>query len=210
MVIIGDIHGQYSALCRLIENNIPKDEEIILVGDVIDRGMWSPECVQYCIDNKFTVVKGNHESMMVDYYEQTLLYDNGLWLYNGGRTTALSYRDRKIDWQPHVDWMKSLPYYIIRDNYFISHAPMVTNKRKDQEGVEFDLMWNREEPGSRIKGEEKAYKQVFGHMSNWGVKYFKFSFDEDASWYGLCVDSTQSKMITAYCTTDGKLYQEPY
>jgi hypothetical protein len=208
MFIIGDIAGQFGALCRLVER-APEGEEIICLGDLIDRGPYSPEVVEYCIRNKFTCLMGNHEDMCVDYYEETRRYDSGLWLYNGGNKTRDAYHNRDIDPMPHVAWMKTLSPFVIRDNWFISHAPIPSNMRPEQPEALDQLMWNREYPGSIVKG-HVGWRQIFGHNSHWGLKQFTFNAVEDMNFYALCIDTSQDKVLTAYCTTNNKLYQEAY
>lgn len=208
MFIIGDIAGQYNALCRLVQR-VPNDEEIICVGDLIDRGPHSPEVVSHCIKNRYTCIMGNHENMMVDYYEETRKYDSGTWQYNGGDETIKAYHNNNINPMPYVEWMKRLPSYIIRDNYFISHAPLPSNMTLDDPDVYDELMWNRDSPGNVIKG-YPGYKQIFGHNSHWGLKRFRSNATEDMKFYALCIDTSQRNILTAYCTTNNMIYQEPY
>lgn len=66
---IGDIHGCNVALKALIEAIDPKPEDtIVVLGDVIDWGPDSRDCVQQLIDLsarcKFVLVRGNHEEML--------------------------------------------------------------------------------------------------------------------------------------------------
>jgi len=41
--IIGDIHGEYQVLLKLIEK-LPKDAKLIFVGDLIDKGWAETYC----------------------------------------------------------------------------------------------------------------------------------------------------------------------
>jgi len=59
--VIGDVHGEYKTLLALLEK-IPKDSEIIFVGDLIDRGLQSREVVALVREKGYKVVKGNHEN----------------------------------------------------------------------------------------------------------------------------------------------------
>lgn len=56
-LIIGDIHGCLSTLKELIAKAGPVDQ-IISVGDLIDRGPDSLGVVKYCIDNNIQVCLG--------------------------------------------------------------------------------------------------------------------------------------------------------
>ena len=53
--IIGDVHGEYTTLLALLEK-IPKDSEIIFVGDLIDRGFRSREVVALVRKRGYQVV----------------------------------------------------------------------------------------------------------------------------------------------------------
>ena len=111
--IIGDIHGCFDTFMALIKK-LPKDAEIVLVGDLIDRGPKSKEVVQYVIDNKIDCVRGNHEQMMID--------EPSYWSLNGGHQTLVSYSDEpiglkflKLDidlFMKHSRWMDTLPIYL--------------------------------------------------------------------------------------------------
>jgi len=209
-IVIGDVAGQLDALKRLIAQ-FPKDKEIIFVGDLVDRGPMSPQVIDFCMENKYTCLRGNHEDMMIDFYEGTHRYDIGLWEYNGGTQTRKTYMELNMDPRDkHIPWLKTLPYYVIRDNYFISHAPIVTNKTPDQPGVEGDLMWNRNHPGTWIKGQKEKMVQVFGHNSHWGVKFFKANWEREDQAYAICIDASRKDMIAAYDTEMKRLYTERY
>ncbi len=62
-IIIGDIHGCFYELQCLLDKIGPnKDDEIISVGDFVDRGPSSLEVVKFFRQNQNTVaIKGNHE-----------------------------------------------------------------------------------------------------------------------------------------------------
>ena len=87
---IGDIHGCHVALRALIQAIDPKPEDtIVVLGDVIDWGPDSRDCVQQLIDLsgrcQFILVRGNHEEMAYAALESQseLRY----WLNFGGDET---------------------------------------------------------------------------------------------------------------------------
>lgn len=61
--IIGDLHGHYDTLMHLLcENHFDKKiDRVISVGDVIDRGPRSWDCLQLFREPWFHGVMGNHE-----------------------------------------------------------------------------------------------------------------------------------------------------
>ena len=104
---ISDIHGCYKPFYELIVSTISltKSDQLILLGDYIDRGGQSKEVIDFILELKndgfnITTLTGNHEVMLVDsYYETDAL---PLWLMNNGMTTLESFgiQDiREIDFQ---------------------------------------------------------------------------------------------------------------
>ena len=93
---IGDIHGEAGLLDRLLESILKfEPEQIVFVGDYIDRGPHSREVVDRImqLDVPSACLMGNHEMMMLNAIE-----DPGygyspieLWYYNGGEATLQSF-----------------------------------------------------------------------------------------------------------------------
>lgn len=131
-LVIGDIHGCLSTLQALIAKAGPVDQ-IISVGDLIDRGPDSLGVVKYCIDNNIQVCLGNHEYMALeaiskylgpDYpYKRMDLLDSD-WFANGGSGVFDSCS--KEDLQFMLDYFKSLPIYIKTD-YTHNDLPVVVS-----------------------------------------------------------------------------------
>ena len=68
--VMSDIHGQMDALMRMIEKiDFGYEDELYILGDVIDRGTKSVECIKWIMeqDNILTLM-GNHELLLYDNY----------------------------------------------------------------------------------------------------------------------------------------------
>lgn len=66
--VISDIHGQYDALMEMMKLiQFSEEDELYILGDVIDRGPKSVECMRWIRmqDNVLTLL-GNHELMLYD------------------------------------------------------------------------------------------------------------------------------------------------
>merc|ERR1719159_811395 len=66
--IVGDIHGQFSDLVRLLEcGGHPPDQTYIFLGDYVDRGNYGVECMMLLLcykiahPEKIFMLRGNHE-----------------------------------------------------------------------------------------------------------------------------------------------------
>jgi len=165
--IFTDIHGNYLTLRSLIKevatkNNINEAKVInnmVICGDLQDRGPRSKQVIQFCIDNKIPVIMGNHELMMIDSglaamsrYIKDSVFGDDIWTLNGGDKTMESYisieKDedgndfRALDHETflqHIEWMKTLPLYLeykdIRnkfDRYLVCSHSQIHNTWKSR------------------------------------------------------------------------------
>jgi serine/threonine protein phosphatase 1 len=126
---ISDIHGCFKPFYELIVNTIKltKSDQLILLGDYIDRGDQSKEVIDFIIDLtraefNVTPLAGNHEVMLIDsYYDQDMM---SLWLMNSGMSTLESFgiQDiREID-NCYLEFFTGLEYYKIIGNVIFVHA----------------------------------------------------------------------------------------
>lgn len=134
-LVIGDVHGHYSALVALLDKISPSSEdEIYFLGDLIDRGSQSSQVVQFIIDNNYKCIRGNHEIMLLDALGgkqvNPLVFQS--WLQNGGSTTIASYGN-KMPPPEHIEWFKSLPLYFDLDDYWLVHGGVDPSLPLDQQ-----------------------------------------------------------------------------
>jgi len=82
--VIGDVHGMFTELERLLEE-VAFDEgrdRLFSVGDLIDRGPESPRALEWLAQPWFHACRGNHEQFAIDSLDPEQLF---LWVHlNGG------------------------------------------------------------------------------------------------------------------------------
>ena len=90
--VVGDVHGCYDLLMqKLIEIGFDKKKDrLFSVGDLIDRGPKSLECLNLVYEPWFHAVRGNHEQMAIDCLSAPGLMPH--WYENGGTWAAEHYR----------------------------------------------------------------------------------------------------------------------
>ncbi|OYX60300.1 MAG: serine/threonine protein phosphatase [Novosphingobium sp. 32-60-15] len=178
---IGDIHGRldlFEQLLTLIEADDAArgqaDTQLVLLGDLIDRGPDSCGVVERAIAllqrGNVRVLAGNHEEMMLKSLDddETLRH----FLRHGGKETLFSYglspreyaqaklpllRERMNELVPaaHIEFIKAMEDQIICGDYLFVHAGIRPGVPLDQQAVS-DLRW--------IRGEFLEYANPHSHL----------------------------------------------
>jgi len=168
---IGDIHGRadlFSDLIAMIRQDnatrTPARTRIIVLGDVVDRGPDSAALVARLMrysnaSPRFTVLKGNHEQIMLAAISGNTTAAQ-MWIKYGGATTLMSWGLQEdliaeapthiIMWQARrcipqetIRWLNQLKLYCRSGDVLFVHAgvrPGTPLRKQDP----FDLMWIRE------------------------------------------------------------------
>ncbi len=137
--VIGDIHGCAKALRTLIETIDPqRDDELIFLGDYVDRGPNSRGVVNQLIELRsrcrLVTLRGNHEIMLMSVAFGGM--DAKVWRKSGGLATISSYGGSLSKIPPkHIAFYQELrPYYETETEIFVHanyefHLPM--NQQQD-------------------------------------------------------------------------------
>lgn len=147
---IGDVHGRYdllSLLFAIIHDHLahadpqPESIQIVLLGDIIDRGPDSRECLDMIhraqANESVLLLRGNHEDMML----QSAQANRGAiaaWLRHGGLATlksfgiappaetedAIDFADRLTDGVPAEIWkmLEGTTHSWTSGDYLFVHA----------------------------------------------------------------------------------------
>ena len=138
--VIGDIHGCAKALRTLIECIDPSpDDELIFLGDYVDRGPDSRGVIDQIIELKsrcrVVALRGNHEIMVCGVAFGGM--DGTIWLESGGKATVTSYGGslEKIPADHKAFFHSLLPHYETKDAIFV-HACYDPNLPMEQQPEE--------------------------------------------------------------------------
>jgi len=182
-LVIGDIHGCFTALRTLIESlELRSDDLIITLGDYIDRGMKSKEVVDYLIQLKsmYNVItlKGNHEALL-DKARDTRM-DRLTWTNAGGLSTLLSYEVTNPNSIPpdHLDFLLGGEKYFETDTHIFVHGGLLPDVDLEDQN-EDDLFWIRIRDQKPHKSEKVI---VCGHTPQ------RDHLIKDIG-YALCIDT---------------------
>jgi serine/threonine protein phosphatase 1 len=175
---ISDIHGELARFERLLDETRydPAEDELILLGDYIDRGPDPRGVVDLVVRLRAegaTVLRGNHEQMMLDAFAGDA-ESIGRWFRNGARPTLRSYghpaagadavprklrRTRAVG--RHLEFMAELAYYHETGDTVFVHGGVDPDVALDETDPH-TLLWIRERFFLGYAGTKTV---VFGHTA---------------------------------------------
>lgn len=189
---IGDIHGCYKELMLLFDKLPldPEKDEVVFLGDYIDRGPDSKKVVEQLIKWKkkyshWTFLQGNHEDIFYDFVvRKGALYGINNWFANGGKETYKSYDGHfgKVNGEfeapkppdlpkEHLDFLfKELPLTYETDEYFFVHGGVIPEASLEESKPFWKtLLWARE--GFIDSDYDWGKKVIFGHSPNYQKRW---------------------------------------
>ncbi|MDE1920711.1 MAG: serine/threonine protein phosphatase [Candidatus Omnitrophica bacterium] len=117
---IGDIHGAYHALLQCLERSRfdRKNDRLICLGDVCDRGVQVRECMDVLLGIPHCIyILGNHDVWALEWAREGKKPRE--WWDQGGARTYASYGGAGMP-EDHVRFLsKGLFYYVDRNRLFV-------------------------------------------------------------------------------------------
>lgn len=131
VAVIGDIHGCFHTL-RVLVNNIKskyQDIQIYAIGDLVDRGNYSYETINFILENNIFFTPGNHDYMFYHFFKDPQSIFARSWVFNGNESTLESYEQYENAIFPHIDAIKNSPLYFNLDDCLF-HTPVFQSSIK--------------------------------------------------------------------------------
>lgn len=173
--VIGDLHG----CCTLLMNELKaknfddSQDLVISVGDLIDRGPESLECLELLTQPWFAAVRGNHEQMAIDTLSEGCEGLKGSqWFHNGGNWFWSLDTDKKFLATSLIRKLQALPLVIevelARQIAVICHADYPADSYAyGQEIDAHKAIWSRQRIADACDGFAKPIEGadlfIFGH-----------------------------------------------
>lgn len=143
VLIVGDVHGCYHTFKQLVEEHWKPGEEILIqIGDLINKGPHSGECIKYWrkLEKKYpnhtVFIRGNHEQFLIN---------GGGFLKESVKGTTLeeSIEQAGVKVAKVQKWLAKTPLKWENEHMLITHAGIgkfVVDPYdvKDREGVLFN------------------------------------------------------------------------
>lgn len=189
IIVIGDVHGCLNTLQELVRKlkKLYSSVPLYCVGDLIDRGNFSYEVIEYVKDEGIKFTPGNHDYMFYYFIKKPFSNMGASWIYNGFEKTISSYDNRFDKISEHLDIITQAPLFYNLSDCFISHAgisgyhssilgsePLNDINKLDEEVKkdltgEHGILWTRDELMNLGK------LQIVGHTRKQDVTYQKWN-----------------------------------
>jgi len=218
-IAIGDIHGCLEPLVRLVQR-LPPHEELIFLGDYVDRGPHSDGVLHYlrrlARERPCRFLKGNHEELMLQAVRAPRHIP--LWLANGGDATLRAYGEAPRAWSLAADrsaflardraFLEALELYVEDDHTVFVHAgldPRLSAMADQQPEV---LLWIREAFFMRAT-DWHGKEIVFGHTPTLSMGLPPGDIFQRHGLYGIDTGCVYGGVLTALDARTHRIWQEP-
>ncbi|MGT2753787.1 metallophosphoesterase family protein [Streptococcus ovis] len=177
--VVGDVHGKFGLLRDLLRKWDKERQQLIFIGDLIDRGEDSKSCLelvtQLVREEGAVCLTGNHEWMFLRYLDDPV-ERYGHYRRNGGDTTINSLLGRPLDtavapvkdastilaqYAELIEEIRNFPYLYETEHDFFVHAGLDLSLEDVRETPAYDKVWLRQ-PFHQGKN-HSGKRIVFGH-----------------------------------------------
>jgi len=135
VIVYGDIHGCLEEFQNLRKQIQPaKDDKEIIIGDILDRGPYSIELLNYIIENNINSILGNHEYKYIRYKKHQERY------LEKGKKNPIILDDQQSEiykslTDAHFSYLYSLPFFMKIDNLTLIHAGITNTINLDSASI---------------------------------------------------------------------------
>lgn len=140
--VIGDIHGAYKALlqCLKLSEFDKKEDRLICLGDVCDRGKRVKECIDELLTIPHCVyILGNHDAWSLEWAVSGKILPE--WWEQGGAKTAKSYNSDRMP-KEHIQFLSQARLYFVDKNRLFVHGGFDPQQPVEKTPKEI-FLWDR-------------------------------------------------------------------
>lgn len=190
--VMSDIHGEISLMEELLKKWDEEEEQLVILGDLTDRGDGSKEVLELAyrlVQTKDAIIlKGNHDDMLENYLKNPD-ENYGLYYMNGGGKTVDSLLGKKKsagNYQKNakkikkkypwlLPFLQSFRYFYEWGDYLFVHAGVDLSLANWRDSTPRDFIWIRE---GFYDQENRTNKTIiFGHTVTSSLHGDRFNHD---------------------------------
>jgi len=196
--VVGDIHGRLEMFERLLKSADydPENDIVYAVGDMIDRGSFSVEVLEFFDMEKAFSIRGNHEVMATseDWYV--------VWMNNGGIQTLDSMKANAVDLKWLHAMIERLPYIIDVGEDGEEHAFRIVHAEIppgwDEQTFQFVLDSSENDDDSRFAHclwARTTIEQARQNVANMKPSHYDITFHPERSGRNIFVGHTPIRSV---------------
>lgn len=184
-IFIGDVHGCFEELKELLKKVSFKrgEDRLIFLGDLINKGPYSKDVVDFVRKGGYECLLGNHELGFLRSLTDEKYFKKGF------KKFYESFDDER-ERQETIEWMKGLPLYIEEEDFICIHGglqpgvslsdqvPRVATRIRTWGGDIEDLDNDKDRPWHTFYEGQKTV--IYGHWAMQGIHETKNT---------MCLDS---------------------
>ncbi|MFC5653376.1 metallophosphoesterase family protein [Paenibacillus solisilvae] len=192
-IVISDIHGCITEFNDLLDlaGYQPDQDQLIVIGDYVDRGLHSKEVVERLIQlaeqHNVIALRGNHDQRLIDLVRLGNHHVIQKFLMYGGKAAIKSYLglDCPLDeidvqtartaasfiaehYEHHISWLEQLPLYAEDSRHIYVHAGLNPSYSDWKEQPDEDFMYIKERFLQQPTVADKTV--VFGHTRTFEIQ----------------------------------------
>jgi serine/threonine protein phosphatase 1 len=183
VLVVGDVHGCYYTLKSLVDNYWnPDGDQLVLVGDLINKGPYSAKSLHYLLRLKTDypgqvfLIRGNHEQWFLDSYRKKSKNSAYLQL-------RLDFEKQGLENSDIAEFLSLLPLSWENEKLFISHAGIAEDALDPFDiHSEDNVLINRKPLRSLYKSQVIGHNVVTGDKPLYKPKENAWYIDTGA-WY---------------------------
>lgn len=162
--VIGDVHGEYKLFMKLLEQYKPETEQLVLIGDLLDKGPNSKSVLLELFErskdkyNPPVVLRGNHEELFIDFLAYPEAKHTAYVREGGGFTLASLLGEQQTmsntpaqiatlinqQYAEEIQFLKDCPVYYRRNNLLFVHAGVNMQYKDFRQSTDQDFTWIRD------------------------------------------------------------------
>lgn len=159
LLVVGDVHGCFYTFKALLDRYWdPAETVLVQVGDLINKGPYSAECVAFAMEMaerhgpQFVALRGNHEQLMIDAHRE----NRRLKAYRDFKEQVKS---MDLKYSRVARWLSARPLSYERQNLLISHAGLAKSCPDPFDIRHPESLINNRQPLQNLRS-----TQVIGHV----------------------------------------------
>lgn len=164
LLIIGDVHGCYFTLKKLLKEYWNPDEMMLVqAGDLVNKGPHSAQCIKLWMrlenehPGKVVMIRGNHEQKLINSIRRPSIF-------NSAGAVRNQLKKEKMRLKEVRKWLQKLPLKWENEHVLVTHAG-IAKKTKDPYNLTSrnGVLYNKGPLRTLDKVQVKGHSIVEGH-----------------------------------------------